>query len=82
MIFVYFLVGLFFDYVITLDTQAVINKKIFRTFFYSFLITVIGVSVIAEITLSTDRWLLVLSYALGAGTGSALAVHKSKGGTK
>ena len=70
---VYFLVGLLWDALITLDMQFVIKKQPTGVFVTSFILTVLSVSVFTEVVdeMTTPK---IISLAVGSGLGSALVV--------
>ena len=69
-ILVYFVVGLVWDVLITLDMIFVIRKRFVAVFFTSFILTILSAGVFTEVLDEMTPWKL-LGLATGSGLGGA-----------
>lgn len=79
MLLIYFFVGIVFDILITIYTQAIIDERWFKAGLFSMIVTLFQISVIGWLVFHPDNFVdNTVAYAIGCGIGTALMVWYKK----
>ena len=74
---VYFVIGLLTDWMVTVETRAVIDRRPWRAAGYTLVLTVVSLAVLDRY-IEGRSWLLIAGYAVGNAMGTWLGVENEK----